>query len=299
MRIFELTTVSLVAVFTGIQFYKGSVAIANSTTTEQSTYPESTQIQKKQDSIKRISTEPIIGTSRSTSSKSASDVKTSTTETQHDLVTSSTTNLTLEQFNRLAAQELALLILNENAAANHGRANLVIDTNRKDIALAQTECEFTNQQQKMIHNFIPAPGGQNIAGGTYQAAVTTAGAQLLAKQLFEGYVSEKTGYHYLLAAGYTPEEIVSGGAQITVGNVTYSAKGMSGTGFETSSQGGVVSHYAEIANQVPSHKATKFAVSVVYNPQSQFVSTAADFFCGDVQNVYQMNDQGNMGYVTY
>lgn len=205
----------------------------------------------------------------------------------------------LEQFNAWASQTLAQMILEENISANGGQANLIISESVKDVNLAEKECEWNNTNETIKHNYIPAPGGQNIAGGHYQVEMTKAGAEALAQRLFEGYYSEKTGYNYLLKAGYTPEQIVNGNAQVTVAGITYSAKGMAGTGFETNASGGVVSHYAEIANQVPSHKATKFSVSVVYDPQKNFVNTAADFFCGEVSYVYQMDSDGQMTYVKY
>lgn len=279
--IFILTSLSLAGVFASVQARKAPEQLPKSSTVEK------TQVSQ---------TKP---TTPSESTSSSSKVKADERTTQIKPELSSTTALSIDQFNDLAAQQLAQLILAENAAANQGKANLVIDNAAKDVALAKTECEYTQQEQKIIHNFIPAPGGQNIAGGTYSTEITAVGAQTLAERLFEGYAAEKTGYDYLLAAGFTPEQIVNEGAQVTVAGVTYSAKGMAGTGFETSSQGGVVSHYAEIANQVPSHRATKFSVAVIYNPQNQFVSTAADFFCGNVQYVYQMNSQGQMGYVAF
>ena len=208
-------------------------------------------------------------------------------------------NPTLDWFNTQAANDLAQLILNENTVANGGQPNLSISIAAKDVALATTECIWNNSRGSIEHNYIPAPGGQNIAGGHYQVPLTAEGAKTLAQRLFQGYYEEKTGYDYLLQAGYSPEQIVNGGAKVTVAGVTYSAKGQAGTGFERSASGGVVSHYAEIANQVPSHKATKFSVSVVYDLKAGFVSTAADFFCGEVNYVYQMGTDGQMGYVNY
>jgi hypothetical protein len=212
---------------------------------------------------------------------------------------SSSGPVNLDQVNEIASQELAQMIFSENAAANGGTANLVIDTDAKDVALATTECQWNNANGNMAHNYIPAPGGQNISGGPYQATLTVENAKALAQKFFNCYYTEKTGYDLLLNAGYSPNDIVYGGAKVTSGGITYSAEGMDGTGFETSASGGVISHYAEIANQVPGRQATKFTTSIVYDPQKGFASTTSDFFIGDVNYVYQMGRDGTMGYVAY
>jgi hypothetical protein len=205
----------------------------------------------------------------------------------------------LDIFNAQASDILAQLILAENAAANGGQSNFVRSMDAKDVALATTECTWNNERQSVAHNYIPAPGGQNVAGGHIKVPLSEAGARQLAEKLFKGYVEEKTGYNYLLQAGFTPQQIVNEGAKITIDGVTYSEAGMAGTGFEKSAVGGVVSHYSAIANQVSGQQATKFSVSVLYDPTTNFVSTAADFFQGNVSSVYQMNSAGQMVYVNY
>ncbi|MCL2112354.1 MAG: hypothetical protein FWH31_00220 [Streptococcaceae bacterium] len=283
---------------------KSNLASASKITSKQSLSTQTTSLSSKDmekpfDKSSVSTRKSIPSTTQSTQDNLSGSTQSTQETTQKFQESTGNQETTLDWFNTQASNYLAQLILNENAIANNGTANLSISTDSKDTALAKTECEWNNSQEQVVHNYIPAPGGQNIAGGHYDADLTDAGAKVLAQKLFNGYYAEKTGYYDLIAAGYTPEQIVNGGAQVTVNGVTYSEKGMNGTGFETSSGGGVVSHYAEIANQVPTHKATKFSVSVIYDPDKNFVSTAADFFCGNVSYVYQMDASGAMNYVNY
>ena len=192
--------------------------------------------------------------------------------------------MSVSNWTALVETDAAQIILSANAAANNGQANFYRSTVSKEIEDARTECLYNNSISekgvlRQAHNYIPNPGMQNIAAENGQTYLfTKAGAKQLAEDLTNSYLAEKTGYDALIKAGYTTAQIQYDDAKVTVGKITYSFKGMDGSGFEHSADGGVVGHYLALVNQNPAQRMNRFSVGIYYNIAHEQAFETVDFY---------------------
>jgi hypothetical protein len=199
--------------------------------------------------------------------------------------------LSVDAWTDAVEKEAAQMISAANVTANAGKANMNRSTLSAEVAAARAESDYNagisrKNKLKLAHNNIPDPGSQDIAGGEKTAYLFTAdGAKKAAHDLTQSFLDEKTGYDFLIKAGFNAEDIQYGAAKVTANGITYSFKGMNGTGFEKSARGGVVGHYLMIANQNPAQRYNRFSVGIYYNVSTRQIFETVDFWLPNTQTV--------------